>query len=86
MSFRLYESAWVRVEGHEEPLQAHKHATNAGVFVVGDYHYDIDARAVGADPATPAIVSILNLEAIRDAGLRSGYHRDFSAGGKSGRR
>lgn len=86
MSFRLYESAWVRIEGRDEPLQAHKHGTEAGVFVVGDYRYDIDARATAANPAAPPIVSILSLEAVRDAGLRSGYDRDFGTDSKSGRR
>ena len=85
MSFRLYESAWVRVDGREEPLQAHKHPSDAGVFVVGDHLYDVDARPAAADMAAPALLSILSLDSIRSAGLSSGYNRDFGVTNKPGR-
>lgn len=84
MSFRLYESAWVRVEGTEEPLQAHKDKRNAGVFVVGQYHYDVDARALPVNPSAPPVLSILSLQDVRDAGLRNDYNRDMGGTSKSG--
>jgi len=73
MSFRLYDSAWVRVDGIEAPLQAHKDRQNAGIFVVGDYRYDIDARPLPSNDPAPPIVAILNLHAVREAGLHTGY-------------
>ncbi|WP_443750352.1 hypothetical protein [Asticcacaulis solisilvae] len=79
MSFRLYESAWVRIEGTEQPLQVHRDGASAGVFIVGDHWYDIDARALPSQIHVPPIVSILSLEAVREAGLRSGYDRDLDA-------
>lgn len=71
MSFRLYESAWVTVEGAELPQQVHKDPVNRAVFNVGGFRYDIDARAVDRD--APPIVSILSLQAVREAGLSSNY-------------
>lgn len=79
MSFRLYESAWVVVEGVEQPLQVHRNLLNRAAFDVGGFQYDIDARALRPDAATPQILSILSLEAVRDAGLRSNYGRDIDA-------
>lgn len=77
MSFRLYESAWVRVDGVEEPLQVHKDKQNAAVFVVGNHRYDIDARPVPSGNLAPSIRSLLTLQAMREAGLHSGYNRDI---------
>lgn len=77
MSFRLYESAWVVVDGVEEPVHVHKDRVNPAVFHVGEHLYDIDARPVQLHRATPRILSILSLSEVRDAGLRSGYDRDI---------
>ncbi len=74
-SFRLYESAWVEVEGAAQPLQVHRSPENPGVFAVGSGLYDIDARALPPGDA-PRILSILSLQAVREAGLRSNYGRD----------
>ena len=73
MSFRLYESAWVRVDGIDEPVLVHKDPRRPGTFRVADHVYDIDARPLTPDPGTPAIVSILSVQAVREAGLRTSY-------------
>lgn len=73
MSFRLYESAWVRVDGLEDPIQAHKDPRLPGTFLVGGNSYDIDARPVDPQAGAPAIASILSIQAVHEAGLRSYY-------------
>ena len=73
MSFRLYESAWVRVEGIEEPVRVHKDPRNPGTFRVADHAYDIDARPMTRDSGAPDIVSILSVQAAREAGLSTAY-------------
>jgi hypothetical protein len=73
MSFRLYESAWVRVDGVEEPVQAHKAPNVPGTFVVHGNAYDIDARPVDPSSGAPAILAILSIQAAHEAGLRSRY-------------
>ncbi len=77
---RLYESAWVRVDGVEAPVQVQKDRANPAAFNVGDYQYDIDGRALKTAPDAPRIVSILSLQAVREAGLRQDYNRDISIG------
>lgn len=78
MSIRLYESAWVTVEGAEEPCQARRDPSSGAVFIVNGHRYDVDARAVAKGEDTPAILSILSLQAMRESGLRSGYDRDVT--------
>ena len=73
MSFRLYESAWVRVDGIDEPVLVHKDPQRPGTFRVADHAYDIDARPLTHASGAPAIVSILSVQAVREAGLRSAY-------------
>ncbi len=73
MSFRLYESAWVQVEGFDEPAQAHKDRSNLAAFNVMGFQYDIDARPLPSSPGAPRLLSLLSLQAIREAGLSSGY-------------
>ena len=73
MSFRLFESAWVRVEGRDEPVQAQKNPQMLGTFLVGSHSYDIDARPVDPRSVTPAITSILSIQAMHEAGLNSNY-------------
>lgn len=83
MSFRLYESAWVNVDGVDMPCQVHRDPINVAAFIIGDYRYDIDARPLAGAGQTPAIRSILSLQAMREAGLRSNYNRDVEAPVKS---
>ncbi len=73
MSFRLYDSAWVRIAGVDTPVQAHKHRQVPGAFLVHDNVYDIDARPVDPAAGAPAIESILSIQAVHEAGLRSRY-------------
>jgi len=77
MSFRLYESAWVRIEGHDEPMQVRRDRKNAAAFNVGDYQYDIDARPLRQNDGAPRIVTVLSLQAAREAGLATEYNRDI---------
>ncbi len=73
MSFRLYDSAWVQVDGVEEPVQAHKNLRVPGTFLVHGHAYDIDARPLASSSGAPAIRAILSIQAAREAGLRSHY-------------
>jgi len=73
MSFRLYASAWVRVDGIDEPVLVQKDPQHPGTFRVADHSYDIDARPVTAASGAPAITSILSVQAVAEAGLRSAY-------------
>lgn len=77
---RLYESAWVLIEGHEQPLQVSRDRSNAAVFNVGDWQYDIDARPFKTNPDAPPVVKILSLQAAREAGLRQDYNKDITIG------
>ena len=77
MSLRLYESAWVVVEGAAQPVQVHRDPVNRAAFQVGDFQYDIDARPLPVHSGAPAILSILDLQASREAGLPSNYGRDI---------
>jgi hypothetical protein len=69
--FRLYESAWVVVDGGDKPAQVRKHPGKPGYFQVGEFTYDIDACTV--DAGAPRLLSVLNLEAAREARLHSDY-------------
>jgi hypothetical protein len=73
MSIRLYESAWVDLEGHERPLQVHKDARNPAAFNVGDFQYDIDGRPLDMSVGAPKILGIYNLQAAKEAGLKADY-------------
>ena len=77
MTIRLYESAWVRVEGRDEPLQVQRDRRNAAAFNVGDYQYDIDARPLRGAELAPPIIAILSLQSAREAGLATQYNRDM---------
>jgi len=86
MSFRLYESVWVVIEGADAPCQAHKDPSNMAVFIANGHRYDVDARPISRDGTTPAILSILSLQAMREAGLRSDYNQDVEVSAKTSRR
>ncbi len=73
MSFRLYESAWVRIDGMDEPVQVRKDPQRLGAFLVAGHTYDIDARPVTPSSGAPAIASLLSVQAVHEAGLRSSY-------------
>ena len=73
MSLRLYASAWVRVDGIDEPVLVHKDPQRPGAFLIGDHSYDIDARPVMPASGAPAIASILSIQAVHEAGLRNTY-------------
>lgn len=77
---RLYETAWVQVEGIEQPLQVFKDRANPAAFNVGDFQYDIDGRAFRTSPDAPRILRILSLQEAKEAGLRQDYNRDISLG------
>ena len=76
MAIRLYESAWVRVDGSDKPLQVHRDRKNAAAFNVGDHQYDIDGRPLRALDKAPKIVAVLSLQAVREAGLATDYNGD----------
>lgn len=77
---RLYITAWVQLDGHDQPFQVVKDRSNAAVFNVGEWQYDIDARPMRTSPDAPRIVKILSLQDARELGLRQDYNRDISIG------
>jgi len=77
---RLYESAWVLIEGHEQPVQVSRDRNNAAAFNVADWQYDIDGRPFKTTPDAPPLVKILSLQAAREAGLRQDYNKDITIG------
>lgn len=76
MSTRLYDTAWVSVEGLEQPLQVQKDRRNPAAFIVGDYLYDIDGRAMpsqgpmASQGAVPKILSLHSLQSAKEAGIK----------------
>ncbi len=77
---RLYESAWVQIEGQDHPVQVSRDRHNAAAFNVADWQYDIDGRPMKANPDAPRLVKILSLQAAREAGLRTDYNKDITIG------
>ncbi len=77
MALRLYDSAWVRIEGRDEPLQVQRDRKNAAAFHIGDFQYDIDARPLRPGDKAPAIITVLSLQAVREAGLAPDYNREM---------
>jgi len=75
MPIRLYDSAWVRLEGMGEDLQVQKDDKNPAAFNVGDFQYDIDARPLRGTDGAPSIVFIHSLQSAREAGLSTQYRR-----------
>jgi len=74
MGIRLYESAWVDLEGHDRPFQVHRDTRNAAAFNVGGFQYDIDGRPMPNSSGAPKILSIYNLQAAKEAGLKADYN------------
>ena len=77
MAIRLYQSAWVRIEGNDKAFQVARDRKNPAAFNVGDHQYDIDGRPLRASDQAPAIVSVLSLQAVREAGLATDYNGDM---------
>lgn len=73
MSFRLYESAWVHVEGLDHPVRVFKDRQLAGSFIVEGHRYDIDARALSSDHSAPRLTGLLSMQDVREVGLRCDY-------------
>ena len=76
MAIRLYDSAWVRVEGNDQPLQVVRDPKNPAAFNIGDFQYDIDARPLRGPDSAPTITMICSLQSAREAGLSTAYKRD----------
>ena len=79
MSFRLYEGAWVQVAGRDAPAQARKDRSNLAAFNVAGHQYDIDARPLVPADGAPTLLSLLNLQAVREQGLNSGHGPDLDS-------
>jgi hypothetical protein len=80
MAIRLYESAWVELEGQGMPLQVFKDRKNPAVFNIGDFQYDIDGRPMKSSPDAPSIMRLHSLQSAKDAGLPTDYRRDIDPG------
>ena len=76
---RLYESAWVELEGLETPLRVYKDFRNSAMFRVGDYQYDIDGRPFNTTLGVPKIKRLHTLQSAREAGLDTQYRKDIDA-------
>ncbi len=74
MSIRLYDTAWIELEGQATPIQARRDTFRHDVFHVGDHAYDIDGRPVSATPDQPRIVRVLSLQSVREIGLTMMAH------------
>jgi len=60
MSIRLYDTAWIELEGQAGP--------------VGEHAYDIDGRADISVATSPRIVRVLSLQTVREVGLTMMAH------------
>jgi hypothetical protein len=76
MAFRLYDSAWVELEGQGAPVQVFKDRKNPAAFNVGEYQYDVDGRPLKSMIDAPVIVRLHSLQSARDAGLSTQYRRE----------
>jgi hypothetical protein len=76
MTIRLYDSAWVAVEGVERPLQVVKDTRNPAAFNVGNFQYDIDGYPLRPEDTAPRITKLHTLQSAREAGLSTEYRRD----------
>jgi len=74
---RLYDCAWVRVEGTDEkPVQAFKNKRNPALFDIGGHQYDIDGRVAPGNADAPSLAALLSLSEIRELGLSIRSDRD----------
>ena len=76
MTIRLYDSAWVELEGQRSPLQVFKDRKNPAIFNVGEFQYDVDGRPSKSTVDALTIVRLHSLQSARDAGLATDYKRN----------
>lgn len=76
MTIRLYDSAWVAVEGVERPLQVQKDARNPAAFNIGDFQYDIDGYPIRQNDVAPRITKLHTIQSAKEAGLSTDYRKD----------
>ncbi len=74
MSIRLYDTAWIELEGQTGPVQVRRDILRHDLFHVGDHAYDIDGRAHASVASSPRIIRVLNLQAVREVGLTMTAH------------
>ena len=74
MSIRLYDTAWIELEGHSAPIQVRRDSDRPDIFRGGGFEYDIDGRPKAAIEMTPRVVRILNLQTVRETGLTMRAH------------
>ncbi len=74
---RLYDCAWVRLEGTDAPVQAFKNKRNLALFDIGEHQYDIDGRPAPGNAHAPGLAGLLSLSEIRALGLSVGPDRDI---------
>ena len=77
MAIRIYDSAWVRIEGRDDALRVQRDRKNPAAFNVGDHQYDIDARPFRRADGAPVIISLHSLQSAREAGLTTNYNREM---------
>jgi len=68
MSIRLYDTAWIELEGQPVPVQVRRDALRHDVYRAGDFAYDIDGRP-DAGTEAPRILRTLSLQSVREVGL-----------------
>ena len=74
MSIRLYDTAWIELEGLPAPVQVRRDAQRHDVYRVGEHAYDIDGRADVSAAGSPRIVRVLSLQSVREVGLTMMAH------------
>lgn len=74
MSIRLYDTAWIELEGHATPVQVRRDLARHDVFRAGDLAYDIDGRPDLSVGDAPRIVRVLSLQSVREVGLTMMAH------------
>jgi len=74
MSIRLYDTAWIELEGQAGPVQVRRDALRHDLFRVGEHAYDIDGRADISVATSPRIVRVLSLQTVREVGLTMMAH------------
>ncbi len=76
MSIRLYDTAWIELEGHSAPVQVRRDTARPEIFRGAGFEYDIDGRPKGAPDtdAAPRVIRILNLQTVRETGLTMMAH------------
>ena len=84
MNIRLYDSAWVELEGMHQPVQVRRDLKNLAAFNAAEFQYDIDGRPLAKQAIGPKIVRLHNLQSARDAGLPMTYELSRATGRRQG--